>query len=145
MVVTAGTDVFTPIAAIAVGLIAGIIIVYGTVFVDHVLKVDDPVGAVAVHGLCGATGTILVGVFAIEGGLLITGSASLLLIQSLGVFAVLIWTLSTSFVLFKTIDIIIGLRVSKEEEITGLDLLEHGLKSSYSDFEYKKEIVIEET
>ncbi len=142
--ITAGTDVFTPIVAIAVGLIAGIVIVYGTQFVDHVLHVDDPVGAVAVHGLCGATGTLLVGVFSVDGGLLVTGNASLLLVQALGVLTVLIWTLSTSFILFKTIDILIGLRVSKEEEITGLDLLEHGLESSYSDFQYKKEIIVEE-
>ena len=142
--ITAGTDVFTPIVAIAVGLIAGIVIVYGTQFVDHILHVDDPVGAVAVHGLCGATGTLLVGVFSVDGGLLVTGNASLLLVQALGVLTVLIWTLSTSFILFKTIDILIGLRVSKEEEITGLDLLEHGLESSYSDFQYKKEIIVEE-
>lgn len=141
VIITAGTDIVTPVAAIAMGLIAGLVIVYGTTFVETILKVDDPVGAVAVHGLCGATGTILVGIFAVEGGLLVTGDPSLLLVQSLGVLAVMGWTLSTSFILFKTIDIVIGLRVNETEEITGLDLLEHGLESSYPDFEYKKDIV----
>jgi Amt family ammonium transporter len=141
--ITAGTDAVTPIAAIAIGLIAGLVIVYGTVFIERVLRVDDPVGAVAVHGLSGATGTILVGFFAVDGGLLITGDPTILLIQSIGVITVAAWTLTTSFLLFKTIDILIGLRVSAEEEITGLDLLEHGLESSYPDFEYKKQIVTE--
>lgn len=141
--ITAGTDAVTPVAALAIGLIAGLVIVYGTAFIERVLRVDDPVGAVAVHGLSGATGTILVGFFAIDGGLLMTGDPTLLLVQSLGVIAVAAWTLTTSFVLFKTIDVVIGLRVSAEEEITGLDLLEHGLESSYPDFEYKKQIVTE--
>lgn len=137
--ITAGTDAVAPVAALGIGLIAGIVIVYGASFIENVLKVDDPVGAVAVHGLCGATGTILVGVFAIEGGLLSSGSFTLLGIQLIGVVVVALWTIATSFILFKTIDIFVGLRVSKEEELTGLDLLEHGLSSSYPDFEYKKE------
>jgi len=141
--ITAGTDAVSTVGALGIGLIAGIVIVYGSELIDKVLKVDDPVGAVAVHGLCGATGTILVGIFAVDGGLLATGSFTLLGIQTLGVIAVAAWALSTSFILFKTIDVILGLRVSKDEELTGLDLLEHGLVSSYPDFEYKKEIVTE--
>ena len=138
--ITAGTDAVSPLSAIAIGLIAGFVIVYGVEFIDKVLKVDDPVGAVAVHGLCGATGTILVGVFSTEAGLLFTGSFTLLGVQLLGVAAVAVWTLTTSFVLFKAIDLVVGLRVSEEEEVSGLDLLEHGLESSYPDFEYKKEM-----
>ena len=141
--ITAGTDAVSTVGALAIGIIAGLVIVYGSELIEKVLKVDDPVGAVAVHGLCGATGTVLVGVFAIDGGLIATGSFALLGIQALGVVSVMAWTLSTSFVLFKTIDLLIGLRVSKEEELTGLDLLEHGLESSYPDFEYKREVVTE--
>ncbi len=139
--ITAGTDVVSPIGAIMIGMIAGTVIVYGVEFVEKVLKVDDPVGAVAVHGLCGATGTILVGVFSLEGGFIYTGSFGLLGIQLIGVLAVMVWTLTTSFALFKVIDLVIGLRVTEEEELTGLDLLEHGLESSYPDFEVKRDLV----
>ena len=138
--ITAGCNIVSPLSAILIGAIAGVVIVYGTEFVDRVLKVDDPVGAVAVHGICGATGTILVGFLATDGGLLLTGDATLLSVQVLGVLAVLAWTLTTSFILFKTIDITIGLRVSETEENTGLDKLEHGLDSSYPDFEVSKNL-----
>jgi Amt family ammonium transporter len=140
--ITAGTDAVSTGGALAIGLLAGIVIVYGSDLIEKVLKVDDPVGAVAVHGLSGSVGTILVGVFAVDGGLLTTGSFTLLGIQTIGVLSIFVWTISTSFVLFKTIDVLIGLRVSEEEELTGLDLLEHGLESSYADFEYKKEVPV---
>lgn len=140
--ITAGTHIVTPASALVIGLIAGIVIVYGIEFIEKVLKIDDPVGAVGVHGLCGATGTILVGVFATDAGLLATGNFDLLLVQLAGVAGVALWTLATSYTLFKVIDATIGLRVSAEEELTGLDLLEHGLESSYADFEYKKEKVL---
>lgn len=143
VIITAGTHAVTPVSALVMGLIAGLVVVNGSALIEKVLKVDDPVGAVTVHGLCGATGTILVGVFAVDGGLLTTGSFALLGIQTLGVVGVMAFTLASSFVLFKTIDVIIGLRVSEEEELTGLDKLEHGLESSYPDFEYKKEPVVQ--
>ena len=138
--ITAGCDIVTPAGALVIGVIAGFVIVYGTKLVERVLKVDDPVGAVAVHALCGATGTILVGILATDGGLLHGGGFTLLGIQTLGVVSVFAWVAGTSLVLFKTIDLTIGLRVSKEEEITGLDKLEHGLESSYPDFEAKKDL-----
>ncbi len=141
--ITAGCDIVDAGGAIAIGAIAGLVIVFGSAFIDSVLKIDDPVGAIAVHGLSGAVGTILVGFFATEGGLFYGGGAMMLGVQSLGVLTVALWTLTTSYVLFKVIDLVVGLRVSAEEEITGLDLLEHGLSSSYPDFEYKKEIVPE--
>ncbi len=140
--ITAGTDIVSPIGAVAIGIFAGFVIVYGIAFIENVLKVDDPVGAVAVHGLCGATGTLLVGVFATEGGLLATGSFALLGVQAIGVLSVMVWTLSTSFVLFKVLDMTIGLRVSKEEESTGLDIKEHGLERSYGDFAYLTEELV---
>lgn len=135
--ITAGCDVLLPQTSLAVGLFAGFFIVYGVKFIEDVLKVDDPVGAVAVHGINGAFGTIVVGLFATDGGLLYGGGFELLTVQFIGVVAVFSWTTVTSFLLFKLIDITIGLRVDEEEENTGLDLLEHGLTSSYADFQIK--------
>ncbi len=134
--ITAGTDAVSPLGATAIGLIAGFVIVYGVELVDKVLKVDDPVGAVAVHGLCGAAGTVAVGIFAQDGGLLYGGGTSLLWVQALGMGAVALWTLSTTFVLFKFINATVGLRVNEREELMGLDLEEHGIES-YADFEMK--------
>ena len=132
--ITAGCDVVSPAGAAAIGLIAAFIVVFGVDLLDKKLKVDDPVGAVAVHGMCGAAGTVLTGVFALEGGLLYGGGASMLLVQAIGVLAVVLWVGLTMTVVFKVIDSTVGLRVSEEEEITGLDIMEHGLISSYADF-----------
>ncbi|MCT4605915.1 MAG: ammonium transporter [Marinisporobacter sp.] len=133
--VTAGTDIVTPFGAVAIGCIAGFVIIFGIEFIDKVLKIDDPVGAVGVHGLCGSIGTILVGLFAVDGGMLYGGGMELLKVQIIGVGAVALWTLGTSFVLFKGIDLTIGLRVTAEEEQKGLDIEEHGLEiESYVDF-----------
>ena len=95
------------------------------------LKVDDPVGAVSVHGVVGALGTLLVGVFAKDGGLLYGGGFSLLGVQALGVGAIGAWAFGTGLLLFKGIKAIVGLRVSEQEEIDGLDIHEHG-QSSYN-------------
>ena len=134
--ITAGCAAVSMEGAIAIGAIAGFVVVYGVELIDKVFKVDDPVGAVSVHGLCGVVGTILVGLFATDGGLLYGGGAALLGVQTLGVTAVAAWTIGTSFVLFKVIDKTIGLRVAKEEEETGLDIGEHGTQA-YSDFQLK--------
>ncbi|AKL94146.1 ammonium transporter [Clostridium aceticum] len=134
--ITAGTDVVSPMGAVAIGIIAGIAIVYGVEFVDKVLKIDDPVGAVGVHGICGSIGTIAVGLFAVEGGLFYGGGVSLLLVQLTGVAAVALWTCSTTFILFKVIKSTIGLRVPADEELKGLDIEEHGIES-YADFQPK--------
>ncbi|MDF2878991.1 MAG: ammonium transporter [Clostridia bacterium] len=104
---------------------------------DKILKVDDPVGAIGVHGICGATGTLLVGLFATDGGLFYGGGFTLFGVQLIGVLAVAAWTVATMSILFLVIKKTIGLRVSAEEEIDGLDLHEHGLVSSYADFEIK--------
>lgn len=132
--ITAGTDLVSPAGAAAIGLIAGILIVFGIEFIDKVLKIDDPVGAIGVHGLCGATGTILVGVFAVDGGLFYGGGFDMLGIQALGVFAVAAWVLTTMTIVFTIIKKVVGLRVPAEEELIGLDISEHGLVSSYADF-----------
>ena len=139
--ITAGCDVVTPAGAAAIGIIAGFVVVFGIEFIDKVVKVDDPVGAVGVHGLCGATGTILTGIFAYytgnevtKQGLIYGGGFSFLGIQILGVLAVIAWVVVTMTIVFKLIDKTIGLRVSPAEEIMGLDKPEHGLVSAYADF-----------
>ncbi|HCX65316.1 MAG TPA: ammonium transporter [Eubacteriaceae bacterium] len=137
--ITAGTASVTPAAAAIIGALSGVIIVYAIGFIDRVLKIDDPVGAISVHGVCGAFGTLAVGIFATEGGLLYGGGLTLLGIQAIGVLTVAAWTLAAAFVLFKVIDLTIGLRVTKEEELEGLDIIEHGMES-YGDFQLKATI-----
>lgn len=130
--ITAGTADVGNLSAIIIGAIAGVIVIYSVEFFDK-LQIDDPVGAVSVHGVCGAFGTLAVGIFATEGGLLFGGGISLLITQLIGVVTVFFWAFGLGFVLFKVIDVIIGLRVSKEDEIEGLDYSEHGAES-YPDF-----------
>ncbi len=129
--ITAGCNIVSPGGAVFIGIIAGLVLVFGVPFIDKVLKVDDPVGAISVHGLAGATGTILVGIFATEGGLLYGGGTSLLVSQLIGVGAVAAWALGTGFILFSIIKYLFGLRVSKTIEEEGLDIYEHG-ESSYN-------------
>ncbi|MFW6268866.1 MAG: ammonium transporter, partial [Bacillota bacterium] len=130
--ITAGTASVNNVGAIIIGTLSGIIVVYAVEFFDRI-QVDDPVGAIAVHGVCGAFGTIAAGIFATEGGLLYGGGVSLLGIQILGVVSVFIWTFPLAFILFKVIDILVGLRVSREDELEGLDSSEHDAVS-YPDF-----------
>jgi len=132
--ITAGCDAVSPVGALLIGVIAGIAVVYAVEFIDQVLKIDDPVGAVAVHGVSGALGTILTGLFALDGGLIYSGSTQMLQTQLIGVVSVAAWVLTTITIVFTVIDKSVGLRVSEEEEICGLDLEEHGLVSSYADF-----------
>lgn len=132
--VTAGADVVSPLGAAIIGLISGIVIVFAVELFDKVLKIDDPVGAVSVHGVCGALGTILTGLFDTENGLLYGGGIDLLLVQITGVLAVAAWVTVTMIIVFLAIKFTIGLRVSQEEEIDGLDIHEHGLVSAYADF-----------
>ncbi len=132
--ITAGCDVVSASGAVLTGIIAGFIVVFGIEFIDKKLKIDDPVGAVSVHGLAGAAGTVLVGIFSIQDGLLYGGGIRLLGIQFLGVGAVGLWVAVTMTIVFSIIKRTIGLRVTKEEEIAGLDIHEHGLSSSYADF-----------
>ena len=132
--ITAGCDAVTPVGAFWIGLIAAFVVFFGIEFVEKVLKIDDPVGAIGVHGLCGAVGTIVTGLFAVDGGLFYGGGFALLGIQILGVLAVIAWVAITMTIVFQVIKHTMGLRVSKEEEIKGLDIEEHGLASSYADF-----------
>ncbi|MDR0301729.1 MAG: adenylate cyclase, partial [Treponema sp.] len=117
-----------------IGIIAAFVIVFGIEFVDKVLKVDDPVGAIGVHGLTGAAGTLLTGIFALDGGLLYGGGFKFLGIQALGVVSVIAWVAITMTIIFTVIKKTMGLRVSRAEEIAGLDITEHNISSSYADF-----------
>ncbi|MFT9493632.1 ammonium transporter [Anaerosolibacter sp.] len=132
--ITAGTDIVSPSGAAVIGIISGIVVVLAIEFIENVMKIDDPVGAISVHGVCGALGTLLVGIFATDGGLLYGGGTKLLFVQLLGVGAVALWTNVTAYYLFKAIDKTVGLRVSSEEEEEGLDKKEHGTES-YADFQ----------
>lgn len=133
--ITAGCDVVSPIGAVIIGVIAAFVMIFGIRFIDEKLKVDDPVGAIGVHCVCGVTGTILTGALAVEGGLFYGGGFQFLAVQCLSVAAVAIWTISTATILFKIIKATVGLRVTRDEEIRGLDIEEHGLESSYADFQ----------
>ena len=124
--ITAGCDVVTPSGAVIIGAIAGLVLIFSVEFFDRVLKVDDPVGAISVHGTCGALGTLMVGLFAVEGGLFYGGGWSLLGVQALGVGAVFAWAFLTGLILFTILKKTNGLRVSKRIEEEGLDLYEHG-------------------
>lgn len=132
--VTAGADVVSPLGAAIIGLISGIVIVFAVELFDKVLKIDDPVGAVSVHGVCGALGTILTGLFDTENGLFYGGGIDMLVVQVTGVLAVAAWVTVTMIIVFLAIKYTVGLRVSQEEEIDGLDIHEHGLVSAYADF-----------
>ncbi|WOO37411.1 ammonium transporter [Anaerocolumna sp. AGMB13020] len=132
--ITAGCDLVSPLGAAVIGILAGFVVVFGIEFIDKVLKIDDPVGAIGVHGLCGAFGTLAVGLFAQEEGLFYGGGVKLLLTQFIGVVSVAAWVIVTMVITFYLIKTIVGLRVSKEEEILGLDIKEHGLTSAYADF-----------
>jgi Amt family ammonium transporter len=124
--ITAGCDVVSPGSALIIGAMAGTILVFAVEFIDQKLKVDDPVGAVAVHGVSGAFGTIMVGFFAKEGGLFFGGGTDLLLTQFIGVAAVFAWAFSLGFLTFKLIKVTVGVRVTREQEEKGLDITEHG-------------------
>ena len=132
--ITAGCDMVSPAGALIIGLLAGVLVVVSVEFFDQTLKIDDPVGAISVHGVCGAFGTIATGLFALDGGLLYGGGTDFLLIQILGVAVVAAYVSVAMTIIFKVLDKIFGLRVSEEEEIKGLDMEEHGLLSSYADF-----------
>ena len=134
--ITAGCDCVRPWAAAVIGICSGFAVVFGVEFVDKILKVDDPVGAVGVHCINGALGTILTGVFASNSWLTDSGMSrgKFIGVQCLGVIATLAWGAAAIAIVFMIIKKTIGLRVTAEEEISGLDLPEHGLVSAYADF-----------
>jgi Amt family ammonium transporter len=124
--ITAGCDAVSPLGAVIIGVLSGVIMVYAVSFIDRVLKVDDPVGAIAVHGVCGVVGTLSVGLFALDGGLFSGGGFKLLGIQTVGALATGVWALGLGFLLFYLIKKTMGVRVEKRIEEEGLDVYEHG-------------------
>ena len=124
--VTAGCDAVTPGSALIIGALAGILVVFSVELFDNFIKIDDPVGAISVHGVTGAFGTLMVGLFSETGGLFFGGGTALLVSQAIGVVAVAAWALGTGAVIFLGIKYTVGLRVSAKEEENGLDYYEHG-------------------
>jgi len=132
--ITAPCYTVNGVAAIIIGLIAGILVVLSVYFIDSVLKVDDPVGAVSVHGVCGLWGTLSCGLFNLDGGLFYGGGFKQLGVQALGAGAAFVWAFGLGLILFFILKKTVGLRVSHSEEIRGLDIEEHGMEA-YSGFQ----------
>jgi Amt family ammonium transporter len=135
--ITAPCAVVSPLGAVIIGLVAGVLVVLSVEFFDKVLHIDDPVGAVSVHGICGVWGTLAVGLFAQTEdmkGLFYGGGFGQLGVQALGVVTVFGWTFATAFILFRVMKATSGLRVNEVEELRGLDIGEHGIES-YSGFQ----------
>ena len=142
--ITAGCDTVSPLGAAIMGVIFGIVIVLAVEFFDKVAKIDDPVGAISVHGVCGSIGTILLGLFSTGGvpdadgvypvmkGLFYGGGFKFLGIQALGVVSVIAYVAVVITVVFLLLKRTIGLRASAEDEIAGLDISEHGLLTAYA-------------
>lgn len=131
--VTVGADQLPHYAALLVGVGAAFVMIYGIEFIDHICKVDDPVGAISVHGLCGAFGTIMTGVFSVEKGVIYTGRFNFLGVQLIGVLSVAVYGLAAMTLLFVILKHTVGIRVSEKAEIMGLDRSEHGWQSNVTD------------
>lgn len=131
--VTAGADQLPHYAALLVGVGAAFVMIYGIEFIDHICKVDDPVGAISVHGLCGAFGTIMTGVFSVEKGVIYTGRFNFLGVQLIGVLSVAVYGLAAMTLLFVILKHTVGIRVSEKSEIMGLDRSEHGWQGIVTD------------
>ena len=124
--ITAGCDLVSPLGASIIGLVDGIVLVFSIEFIDTKLHIDDPVGASSVHGVCGILGTLMTGLFALDGGALYGGGWGFFGAQCLGVLAIDAWAAVAGVVLFFGIKKIAGLRVDKRIEEEGLDIYEHG-------------------
>ncbi len=129
--ITAGCDAVDPMGAVLIGIMAGFVLPFAVEFFDQVLKIDDPVGAISVHGVSGALGTLAVGLFSTSEGLFYGNGASLLGIQAIGVLAFFVWSAGCGFILFTILKKANILRVSKRIEEEGLDVYEHG-ESAYN-------------
>jgi len=125
--ITAGCANVSPTSSILIGAIAGVLVVFSVITIDR-MHIDDPVGAVSVHGVCGAWGTLAAGLFNIEGL-----SFTIVSTQVIGIVAAFVWSFGCAFILFKTLKATVGLRVTEEEEVEGLDYGEHG-SHAYADF-----------
>jgi len=143
--ITAPCASVSPLSAIIIGAVGGVLVVLSVEFIDKVLRIDDPVGAISVHGVCGAWGTLSAGLFAqaaygkasgvgTVNGLFFGGGLSQFFVQLIGVAAVFAWVFGTAFILFSLLKVTIGLKVQPEEELKGLDIGEHGMES-YAGFQ----------
>lgn len=126
--ITAGCANVSPTSAVIIGAISGILVVLSVVIIDK-MHVDDPVGAISVHGVCGAWGTLAAGLFNMGGT-----TSKIMITQLIGIGAAFAWAFGTAFILFKIIDMTVGLRISKEDEMLGVDITEHGAHA-YNDFQ----------
>jgi Amt family ammonium transporter len=133
--ITAGCANVNNLGAVLIGLVSGVLVVYSINFIEK-RGIDDAVGAISVHGVCGAWGVLAVAFFDTADGLLY-GGTSLFVPQIVGILAIGTWAFVTSYGVLKAIDSVLGLRVTPEEEIAGLDASEHGT-SAYGDFITKK-------
>lgn len=129
--VTAGCDLISPMGAALIGAICGTVMIFAVEFIEHRLKIDDPVGASSVHGVCGSLGTILTGLFAVEDGTFYGGGFGFLGAQIFGVIIVGGWAALMGYIIFKVLDKVHGLRVPARIEEEGLDIYEHG-ESAYN-------------
>ena len=129
--ITAGCANVSPIGSIIIGAGAGILVVISVRVIDTILKIDDPVGAVSVHAVCGAFGTLMVGLLDVSSGFFYGGGLKLLGVQAIGVGTGFIWAFGLGFILFFILKKTIGIRVSPEEELRGLDVGEHGMEGYY--------------
>ena len=132
--ITAGCDMVSVEGAAIIGICAGIVLPLAVEFFDKIAKIDDPVGAISVHGVCGAMGTLLTGLLAVDGGLFYGGGPKFFLTQCLGVVSVIAWVAVTMVIIFMVIKHTVGLRASAIEELEGLDIHEHCLPTAYADF-----------
>ncbi len=132
--ITAGCDGVSPVGALAIGAAGGVLVVLSVMAIERILKIDDPVGSVSVHGVCGAWGTLACGLFNTDSGLFYGGGFAQLGVQLVGVATAFAWAFGLGMVLFLTIKAMIGLRVTAAEEIKGLDIGEHGMEA-YNGFQ----------
>lgn len=132
--ITAGTAAVSPVGAVVIGTLAGVLLVLAVSFFDHVARIDDPVGAISVHGMCGMFGTIMVGLFSTTDGLLYGGGWRLLGVQVLGTVSAALFAAAAAFMVFTILKKTVGIRVTKKEEREGLDVGEHG-SPAYGDMQ----------
>ena len=124
--ITAGCDLVSPVGAVVIGLVCGVVLVFSIEFIDTKLHIDDPVGASSVHGVCGIIGTLMTGLLAVDSGVFYGHGFSFFGAQCLGILAIDAWAAITGIILFYSIKKIGGLRVDKRIEEEGLDIYEHG-------------------
>ncbi len=131
--ITAGCNLVSHNSAIIIGLVAGVLVDVAVVLIDK-MKIDDPVGAIAVHGINGFFGTVAVGIFAESKGIITTGSVDFLGVQTMGVLAIAVFSFATSFIIFNVMKKTMGIRIKRREELAGIDAVEFGVES-YTTFE----------